>query len=138
MHVRKIQASPSVKKLLYYCIALFLLIHPTTVVAEQITSFDVTIDVATDGHIQVTEEILYNFSDLSRHGIYRDIPLSSKVANKYRKLQITPVEILRNAQPEPYTTSLKGQLFSFKIGSANNKVTTQTFSFSNNPSPNTI
>lgn len=113
------------KKLLYFCIALFLLILlalPTTVAAEKINSFDVVIDVQADGHIQITEEILYDFSDLSRHGIYRDIPLSSKVANKYRNLQITPVEILRNAQPEPYTTSLKGQLFSFKIGSANNKI----------------
>lgn len=47
-----------VKKLFYLLTALFLLALPTTVTAEQITAFDVIIDIQTDGQIQVTEKIL--------------------------------------------------------------------------------
>ncbi len=41
---------------------------------EKIDSFDVTIKINQDNSINITEKIIYDFGDLQRHGIYRDIP----------------------------------------------------------------
>lgn len=48
---------------------------------EHIQSFDSKIRVNKDATIEVEEKIVYDFADLQRHGIYRDIPFI-KINNK--------------------------------------------------------
>ena len=50
----------------------------TTITGEHIKSFVSQITVRKDGKIDVKEIIVYDFSDLDRHGIYRDIPFTKK------------------------------------------------------------
>ena len=45
-----------------------------------IDSFDVQIDLNTDGSAQIEESIIVDFSE-PRHGIYRNIPVSSANSN---------------------------------------------------------
>ncbi len=43
---------------------------------EHIKSFNSVVKVNQDGTIDVAEEIVYDFADLQRHGIYREIPFT--------------------------------------------------------------
>ena len=45
---------------------------------EQIQSFDTQIVINKDGTINIEEKITYDFANLERHGIYRDIPFLTK------------------------------------------------------------
>lgn len=42
---------------------------------ERIRNYDVTILVAADGHLDVSEQITYDFGGQFRHGIFRDVPV---------------------------------------------------------------
>ncbi len=57
--------------------ALFIFAPHTHASGESIKSFDVRAQVFTDGSVQVTEQITYDFGTNERHGIFRDIPLMS-------------------------------------------------------------
>ncbi len=97
--------------------SLFLLfLSPSQAFAEQINSYDVQININSDGTMKVTENILYDFESNDRHGIFRDLPRSTKVADKYRIQKYTIEQVLKNRQNEKYTTSSKGDNFSVKIG----------------------
>ena len=41
---------------------------------EYIDDFQVEVEIKKDSSVRVTESISYNFGDMQRHGIYRDIP----------------------------------------------------------------
>ena len=49
---------------------------PVRQFGEQITAYDVTVDIAKDNSIDVREKITYDFGPNSRHGITRYIPVS--------------------------------------------------------------
>ena len=98
-------------------------IFPVKARAETIHSFDVKITLAKDGTFNVAEKINYDFEGRLRHGIYRDIPLSRGVGDKFRNLKITPIQFLRDDKPENYSASYSGNIISFKIGKANETVT---------------
>lgn len=61
----------------------FLTISPS-VLAEEIKSFNSQILAHQDGTMNVTETIIYDFGNASRHGIYRDIPKITTVGDLYR------------------------------------------------------
>ena len=44
--------------------------------AEKISRYDVNITVQQSGELQITETIHYDFENISKHGIYRDIPFT--------------------------------------------------------------
>lgn len=114
------------KKINLIIFAIFLgilLSFPKKTFAEQINSFDVNVVAHKDGSMDVTENIDYDFQHSYRHGIYRDIPLYSKVGDLYREINITNVEVTRNGKSEKNEiTSTKDQI-SFKIGNANKELT---------------
>lgn len=91
--------------------------------AEQINSFDVSITAHKDGTMNVKETIGYDFGNLSRHGIYRNIPLVSRVGDLYRITEINLEEILRDGSPENYSQSSSNSQTSIKIGRANALIT---------------
>jgi uncharacterized membrane protein len=88
---------------------------------EQINSFDSKIFVTKDGLVNVIETIDYSFGSNSRHGIFRDIPLSSKVGNYYRNITVMVADVERDGLPETFTQSL-GSNVHIKIGNANNTI----------------
>jgi hypothetical protein len=55
-------------------LVLFSLLH-----AEAIDEYNTTITVRPDGSLHIREAIRYDFGNLQRHGIYRDIPLTVKL-----------------------------------------------------------
>ena len=77
------------KKLFFLIILFFLFFSkPQLSFAEAIHSFNTDIVAHKNGEMDITETINYDFEDLYRHGIYRYIPLYSKVGNLYRVLKI--------------------------------------------------
>lgn len=76
--------------------------------SEHINSFDDQIVVHRDGSFDVEEKILYDFGDSPHHGIFRTIPLSSKVGDLYRNIQIKVGSVSRDGESEKYSTSFSG------------------------------
>ncbi len=63
------------KKIFIFFTLVFLLLSPKITRAEQIDDFNVKVQVNKNGSIFVEEKIVYNFGDLQKHGVYRDIPV---------------------------------------------------------------
>jgi len=85
---------------------------------EHIKSFDSEIYVNQDGTIDVKETIIYDFSDLQRHGIYRFIPtIKTNQDNKKFKLELSNFIVTRNGgNAEPYKITQKENQIELKIG----------------------
>lgn len=71
---------------------------------ESINSFEATLTAQKSGIMVLDEKIVYDFGDLQRHGIFRFIPLVSKVGDLYRVIKIDFQKVLRNGKPEEFTT----------------------------------
>ena len=112
-------------KKLFLILSFFLvfLFKPQFTFAETIHSFDVQINAHQNGLIDVTETINYDFQDLSKHGIYRNIPLVSKVGNLYRVIKIENIGVTRDGQSESFTTSATSDTDTLKIGNAGTTIT---------------
>jgi uncharacterized membrane protein YgcG len=88
--------------------------------AEEILSFDVTIEVLADGAIDVTETIRVTVEgDQIKRGIIRDFPVEYREADGRVSLaSFEALGIRRNGQAEPYSQSRKGAYASLRIGQA--------------------
>ena len=60
------------KKILSFLVLFIAFTFPA--LAENIDSYDITIDIQESGELLVSEKITYNFGSQKKHGIYRDIP----------------------------------------------------------------
>jgi len=108
-----------VKKTFALVLFLFLfLFNPQVIFAEIIHSFDVDLTANKDGSMDFTETINYDFENLDKHGIYRYIPLYSRVGDLYRIIKVKDVKVLRNGQDEKFTTTQNKEQIYFKIGDA--------------------
>jgi uncharacterized membrane protein len=107
------------KKLFLFFILYSLFFIPRPAYAEVIRSFDVNVVAHKNGLMDVTEVINYDFESLEKHGIYRYIPLNSKVGDLYRIIKINNINIQRDGVSENYTTTNSQDQISFKIGNAN-------------------
>ncbi len=100
--------------------------------AEQISDYSVEITLNQDSSMDVVETINYDFGGYHRHGIFRFIPVHFDVDGQKklfglltRKLTFDNIQVLRDGQPEPFTTEKKdsnGNYF-LKIGNANETIT---------------
>ena len=86
--------------------------------AEEIQSFDARYEVQQDGHINVTEKIIYDFGDLQKHGIFRAIPLDSP-QGPHLHIHMLDVQD-ENAQAYPYQSDVEQNILMLKIGDAQN------------------
>lgn len=113
------------RKVLFFLPLLFIffLFQPSHVFAEKINSFDVKITAHKSGLMDITETIDYDFESLSRHGIYRYIPLYSKVGDLYRIIKISNVDVRRDDQSEGFKKTQDSQKVNIKIGNANRTIT---------------
>jgi len=111
-------------KFLFFIVGIFfLLIFPNNTFAEEIRSFDVVVQADRDGILEVEEEINYDFENLEKHGIFRDIPLVSKVGNLYRVIKIRNVRVTRNNSEEKFEINKDANKLNIKIGDPNKTIT---------------
>ena len=103
-----------------FAVAVFGLGHVARAAAETVQSFNSQIAVAHDGTLSIAETIVYDFGSDQRHGIFRDIPLSSPNGPG---LQVTVTGVGDGAGGTyPYTTSVSGNSLEVKIGDPNTLV----------------
>ncbi|HVZ58872.1 MAG TPA: DUF2207 domain-containing protein [Patescibacteria group bacterium] len=104
--------------------ALSLFVFPLRVSAQEtINSFHVDMTALKNGDLQVSEKIDYDFGSAERHGIYRYIPLVSKVGDLYRTIDITFTNVLQDGQHVSYGVGRSGQQEQLKIGTASKTIT---------------
>jgi uncharacterized membrane protein YgcG len=115
-----------VKKFVIFFILsfVFFLSLPTTVSAQEaINSFNVQMAAQKNGDLKVTEQIDYSFGSQYRHGIYRTIPLVSRVGDLYRVIDIKFSGVLRDGKKEKYSVDSTGEEVTVKIGDADRTIT---------------
>lgn len=100
---------------------------PSSAYSEEIVKFDTQITAHKDGTMDVTEKINYDFGNVGKHGIFRKIPLVSRVGNLYRVIEIDVKSVLRDGEPEEYKDNSSVSDFSLKIGRSNTLVTGRHF-----------
>ncbi len=89
-------------------------------VGESINTYDVVLDVQRDGNLRVTETIVYDFGNNSKHGIYRKIPARFHYnETKDRIYPINDVNILMDGHSVTYKRSSNNGYVNFKIGKPN-------------------
>lgn len=104
------------KKLLTL-IALGLFLAFPVLAEERIDDFTAVFDLRADGSVLVKEEITYNFSELKKHGIYRDIPYKYTYLGGKYNLRLSDFRVLdaENNQ-QKFSVSNKGMDKRIKIG----------------------
>lgn len=108
--------SGRLKVLLFLCCCL-----PAWGLAEEaIESFDVTLQVESDGQLLVTERILVQAEGKTiNHGIYREIPTHYRLdTGLQRSTPVTLLGVSRDGQPERLTYKLSGRGVRYYLGSS--------------------
>lgn len=115
----------TVRYLFFPCIVglfLFLFIA-TPLYAEEIKSFDSTIELQSDSSFIVTENIRYDFGEQNRHGIFRyittDHPQDASAWYKDRYINIDVTGVKMDSSPVPYEVSQKSDQIYLKVGDPN-------------------
>lgn len=98
---------------------------PVTISGEHIESFDSNITIRKDGSVNVKETILYDFSTLSRHGIYRTIPYTKVDPNsKTFELLFSGFSVTDEAgKTYRFSKSKTNNTITLKIGDSNRTIT---------------
>ena len=101
-------------------IILFLFVL-SSLFAEIITDYHVKIEVLQSGSLNIEENILYDFGEKYRHGIYRDIPYTVKTDFLPKNIGLDDFFILRDSKEtkweKVYTSSSDaGDMIRLKIG----------------------
>lgn len=111
------------KKLVFALLFFIFLLFPQNAFAEKINSFDVNITAHKDGNMSVKEDIQYDFEHADRHGIFRNIPLYTRVGDLYRILKIRDINVLRDGKKEPVSVNSTKEEITFKIGDPDKTIT---------------
>ena len=99
------------------------LLNASSLIAEAIKKYDVSIQINKNGTLTVNEVIDYEFDNDLRHGIYRDIPLRSKKSGTdIYKSHVKMNSVKRNGEPENYTSDTSYEGVSYRVGSADRYV----------------
>ena len=94
-------------------------LNVSSLIAETIKKYDVSIQINKNGTLTINETIDYDFGDkLDKHGIIRRIPLRSKKSGiDIYKSHVKINSVKRNCEPEIYKTIKSSGEISYKIGS---------------------
>ena len=109
------------KKFLMTLSVIFMIffLNVSSLMAETIKKYDVSIQINKNGTLTINEIIDYDFGDkLDKHGIIRRISLRSKKSgiNIY-KSHVKMNSVKRNGEPEKYKTKKSSGEIAYKIGS---------------------
>jgi hypothetical protein len=100
----------------------------SSLLAEKISAYEVNTTVEQSGELSIVETIRYDFGDINKHGIFRDIPFTVKVGSVIKDLGLynfsvqldnNPVEWLQSTMKSTHA----GEIIRLKIGSASSYVT---------------
>ena len=94
-------------------------LNVSSLIAETIKKYDVSIQINKNGTLTINETIDYDFGDkLDKHGIIRKIPLRSKKSGiDIYKSHVKMNSVKRNGEPEKYKTKKSSGEIAYKIGS---------------------
>ena len=94
-------------------------LNVSSLIAEAIKKYDVSIQINKNGTLTINEIIDYDFGDkLDKHGIIRRIPLRSKKSGiDIYKSHVKMNSVKRNGEPEKYKTKKSSGEIAYKIGS---------------------
>ena len=94
-------------------------LNVSSLIAETIKKYDVSIQINKNGTLIINEIIDYDFGDkLDKHGIIRRIPLRSKKSGiDIYKSHVKMNSVKRNGEPEKYKTKKSSGEIAYKIGS---------------------
>ncbi len=102
--------------------ALFLL-PIKALAAESIDKYYTNIQLNRDGSVQVEENILYDFGDAERHGIYRDITVAYKARGGNYKLRVSDISVTDEFDNQyNFESSYPGNYLRLKIGDADKTI----------------
>src|SRR5690606_22384686 len=103
------------------------LFSPERAEAFIINSHVADIEVHTDGTFTVVEDIIYDFRENERHGIYREIPTSHPQPGRFwlteRYVEIDFTEVLMDGESVPYAILDTRGLSGVQIGDPNKTIT---------------
>lgn len=91
---------------------------------ERIDEFTIDLSISASGEVQIVETIKYDFGDLEKHGVFREIPVRDKLDSG--DYWVHPVEVnsvTRDGTPEMYSENQDGYWKSLIIGDPNVFVT---------------
>ena len=99
-------------------------LNVSSLIAETIKKYDVSIQINKNGTLTINETIDYDFGDkLDKHGIIRRIPLRSKKSGiDIYKSHVKMNSVKRNGEPENYTSDTSYEGVSYRVGSADRYV----------------
>jgi uncharacterized protein (TIGR04222 family) len=85
---------------------------------ERIPSYEVEVDVRTDGTLHVREEVDYDFGSAERHGIFRTIPVRYTYDDEYdRVIEISGLRVVSTTgAPSQVETSEEGASLVIRVG----------------------
>ena len=116
MITKLIQKSLFIISLLFFALPAF--------AVEQVDLFSVEIIINQDSTLSITEIINYNFDDLKRHGIYRDIPIKYIARGGNYNLKISNIAVTNaNNRNWNFNAEKSGPNLHIKIGNPNTYVT---------------
>lgn len=99
---------------------------PALAAAEEVASFTSILSLTKDSNLTVTEEIVYDFGEEERHGIYRDIlrdhPDDASSWYKERYLDIEVISVWMDDAEVPYETEISDDAVQIRIGDAEKTV----------------
>ncbi len=112
---------------IFVCFGVFLSSHSLTFAQESIQKYDIDVHILDTGHVEVREEIVYDFGLQQRHGIYRTIPfrfdLETTEGNKTFELGIDSISVTDNAgNSYMYSDSTSSGELTLKIGDPNSTI----------------
>ncbi|MDP3997727.1 MAG: DUF2207 domain-containing protein [Candidatus Andersenbacteria bacterium] len=89
----------------------------------RINSLDSDLTVQPDGVLAVTESIAVDFGLLSKHGIYRDLPVTYQEENGSKSYtRITDITVIQDGTPAVVDTTSNGANLRIKIGDADRTI----------------
>ncbi len=111
----------------FFCLISFpLLFLGSPLAAEEIRSFDVTVQVMDSGSLYVSEQIEYDFGREQRHGIYRDIPYKVTHQFGYRDIGLSHFQVRMDGKAvswrEESASGDAGPMVRLKIGHADRTI----------------
>jgi uncharacterized membrane protein len=114
------------KLLLIIFIFVIVFLPKLSFAGENIANFNIVFEINSDTSVDVIEEILYDFEDLQRHGIYRDIPIKYQARGGNFELRLSDISVTdENGRSYDFSKTISGGNVSIKIGDANKFVTGQ-------------
>ena len=96
---------------------------PLAASAETIHSFDVHAKLESSRELMVTETIAYDFEGVSRHGIYRDIPVVYQRNGASYRLRLDVKDATMDGQPVEQDVSQNGDNLRIRLGDPDHTIT---------------